>query len=81
MKPLDLCYFHATKLGLSLVECRLADPVTAENTGRHPTRFLFLQKRIAETAAVQSIDRLRNSLYRKSATIQGVRQVSLKKIA
>ncbi len=81
MKPLDLCYFHATKLGLPLVECRLDDPVTAENTRRHPTRFLFLQKLIAETAALQSTDRLRNSLYRQSVTIQWLRQVSLKKIA
>ena len=69
MKPLDLCYFHATKLGLPLVECRLADPVTAENTRRPPTRFLFLQKLIAETAALHSTDRLRNILYRKLATI------------
>ena len=41
-KPLGLRHFQAAKLGLLVVERRLADPVTAANIHRHRTRLLSL---------------------------------------
>ena len=74
-KPLGLRHFMAAKLGLPLVECRPADPVTEANICRHHTRLLFLQDPddllIAEAAAFDWSFSLRNRLCRKSATFQG----------
>ena len=61
-----LRHFQAAKLALPLVECCLADTVTASNIRRHRTRLLFLYNPndllIAEPAAFDFSVSLRNSL-------------------